>query len=227
MLIDLRYAFRQLVKSPGFTFIAVLTLALGIGANSAIFSVIDTVLLRSLPFPNPDRLTTVWASAPQHPGDDRQVHSYPDYLDLRAQNHTFSALAAYTGASTIWGIGENSEDVPGIAATSDHLCGPRHPSAARPRFLAGRRQARRGAGDSDWIFLLAEALRRRSEDHRQTGHGGGQGLHNYRRHAARLEVSHAERERSITWRRFCRCSPARLRTPSCGAARIFFPSSGG
>ena len=119
MLIDLRYAFRQLIKSPGFTFIAVLTLALGIGANSAIFSVIDTVLLRSLPFPNPDRLTTVWASAPQHPGDDRQVHSYPDYLDLRAQNHTFSALAAYTGASTIWGIGENSEDVPGIAATSD------------------------------------------------------------------------------------------------------------
>ena len=116
---DLRYAFRQLLKSPGFTFVAVVTLALGIGANSAIFSVIDTVLLRSLPFPNPDRLTMVWATAPQHPGEDRQVHSYPDYLDLRAQNHTFAGLAAYTGASTIWGKGENAEDVPGIAATSD------------------------------------------------------------------------------------------------------------
>lgn len=115
----LRYAIRQLIKSPGFTFVAVVTLALGIGANSAIFSVIDAVLLRSLPFPNPDRLTMVWASAPQRPGEDRQVHSYPDYLDLRTQNHTFAALAAYTGASTIWGAGENAEDVPGIAATSD------------------------------------------------------------------------------------------------------------
>ena len=92
---DLRYAFRQLIKSPGFTLVAVITLALGIGANSAIFSVIDAVLLRSLPFPNPDRLTMVWATAPQHPGEDKQVHSYPDFLDLRAQNHTFAALAAY------------------------------------------------------------------------------------------------------------------------------------
>ncbi|MEO6568476.1 MAG: ABC transporter permease [Opitutaceae bacterium] len=116
---DFRYALRQLRKSPGFTFIAVLTLALGIGADSAIFSVIDAVLLRSLPFPNPDRLAMVWATTPQRPGEDRQVHSSPDYLDLRAQNHTFTALAAYSYASTIWGTGENAEDVPGIAATSD------------------------------------------------------------------------------------------------------------
>src|SRR4051812_45193845 len=108
MLNDLRYAIRQLIKSPGFTFVAVLTLALGIGANSAIFSVIDAVLLRSLPFPNPDRLTMVWGTTPQHPAE-KQVASYPDYLDLRAQNHTFSALAAYTGASSIWGTGENAE----------------------------------------------------------------------------------------------------------------------
>lgn len=116
---DFRYALRQLIKSPGFTFVAIVTLALGIGANSAIFSVIDTVLLRTLPFPNPDRLAMIWGSAPQHPGDNRQVHSYPDYLDLRTQNHTFTAMAAYTGASAIWGTGENSEDVPGLAATSD------------------------------------------------------------------------------------------------------------
>jgi putative ABC transport system permease protein len=119
MLNDLRYAFRQLIKSPGFTLVAVITLALGIGANSAIFSVIDAVLLRSLPFPNPDRLTMVWSAAPQHPEEDRGVHSYPDYLDLRTQNHTFSALAAYSGASAIWGTGDDSEDVPGIAATAD------------------------------------------------------------------------------------------------------------
>jgi putative ABC transport system permease protein len=88
---DLRYAIRQLIKSPGFTIVAVITLALGIGANSAIFSVINTVLLRSLPFPSPDRLAMVWAKSPQHPGEDRQVHSYPDYLDLRTQHRTFSA----------------------------------------------------------------------------------------------------------------------------------------
>ena len=116
---DLRYAFRQLLKSPAFTLVALATLALGIGANSAIFSVIDTVLLRSLPFPQADRLTMIWESAPQHPGDERQVHSYPDYLDLRAQNHTFAAMAAYSDASVIWGTGEESEDVPGLAVTSD------------------------------------------------------------------------------------------------------------
>src|SRR3954451_4474077 len=116
---DFRYAIRQLIKSPAFTVVAVITLALGIGANSAIFSVIDTVLLRSLPFPNADRLTMIWATSPQHPGEDRQVQSYPDYLDLRAQNHTFEAVAAYTSASAIWGTGEDSEDVPGLAATSD------------------------------------------------------------------------------------------------------------
>ncbi len=116
---DLRFAFRQLLKSPGFTIVAVITLALGIGANSAIFSVIDAVLLRSLPFSNPDRLAMVWATAPQHPGEDKQVHSYPDFLDLRKQNHTFRAMAAYTGDSAIWGAGDDAEDVAGLAATSD------------------------------------------------------------------------------------------------------------
>ncbi|HEY1583751.1 MAG TPA: ABC transporter permease, partial [Chthoniobacterales bacterium] len=119
MLNDLRYAFRQLIKSPAFTFVAVLTLALGIGANSAIFSVIDAVLLRSLPFPNPDRLTMIWAGSPQHPGENKQVHSLPDFRDLRAQNHTFAAISAYTGASAIWGTGESSENVSGLAASSD------------------------------------------------------------------------------------------------------------
>ncbi|MBA3961837.1 MAG: ABC transporter permease [Chthoniobacterales bacterium] len=116
---DFRFALRQLLKSPAFTLVAILTLALGIGANSAIFSVIDAVLLRALPFPHADRLTMIWETAPQRPGDDRQVHSYPDYLDLRAQNHTFAAMAAYSDASTIWGTGEEAVDVPGIAVTAD------------------------------------------------------------------------------------------------------------
>ena len=65
---DLKFAVRQLLKNPGFTAVAVLTLALGIGATTAIFSLINAVLLRQLPFPDSDRLTVVWASNPLKPG---------------------------------------------------------------------------------------------------------------------------------------------------------------
>ena len=81
MIPDLPQAIRLLLKSPGFTLIAVLTLTLGIGANSAIFSVIDTVLLRPLLLPRPNELAMVWGKSAQSPG--RESQSYPDYLDFR------------------------------------------------------------------------------------------------------------------------------------------------
>jgi putative ABC transport system permease protein len=119
MLNDLRYALRMLIKSPGFSIIAIITLALGIGANSAIFSVINTVLLQPLPFSQPNQLAAIWASAPQRPGNQHEVHSYLDYVDLREKNHTLASMTAYTGASMIFGEGDDAADVSGLAATAD------------------------------------------------------------------------------------------------------------
>jgi predicted permease len=90
---DLRYGFRILRKNPGFTTVAVLTLALGIGATTAIFSVVDAVMLRPLPFPTADRLVRISSLiAATGRGD---VASYPDFLDWRAQSQTFEGMAAF------------------------------------------------------------------------------------------------------------------------------------
>lgn len=94
---DLRFAVRQLRKSPGFTAIAVLTLALGIGANTAIFSVVNAVLLKPLPFPNPEQLLAVGMINPNNGTSRDQLGSlsYPDYFDFRKDNRTLANLALY------------------------------------------------------------------------------------------------------------------------------------
>ena len=91
---DFKFAFRQLLKNPGFTAVAVLTLALGIGANTAMFSVINAVLLRSLPYPNSDRLVQIWQTNPRANRWGAWV-SYPDFLDWRQQNTTFEEVGAF------------------------------------------------------------------------------------------------------------------------------------
>ncbi|HXY08878.1 MAG TPA: ABC transporter permease [Terriglobales bacterium] len=90
---DFCFGLRMLRKSPGFTLVAVLTLALGIGANSAIFSVVNAVLLRPLPFHDPRRLVAVNTTEPDR-RDDINV-SYPEFLDWRSQNHVFEGLSAF------------------------------------------------------------------------------------------------------------------------------------
>ncbi|MBZ5601174.1 MAG: ABC transporter permease [Acidobacteriia bacterium] len=94
---DIRYALRVLLKSPGFSFAAVAVLALGIGANSAIFSVVNTVLLRPLPFPAADRLVQIYHVPPARafPGMKRFSVSPGNYLDWRAQGKSFDGMAAY------------------------------------------------------------------------------------------------------------------------------------
>jgi predicted permease len=92
MLKDIHYAFRQLLKSPVFTIASILTIALGIGANTAIFSVVNGVLINPLPYPKADRIAVLFEELPDF--KDGSI-SYPNFLDWQRMNHSFSALTAY------------------------------------------------------------------------------------------------------------------------------------
>jgi predicted permease len=103
---DLRYGLRALRKRPGFTAVAVITLALGIGANTAIFSVVNTILLRPLPYKDPDRLVMVWEDDTRH-GYPRDTPAAANYLDWRDQNRVFEGMAAVADQSyNLTGVGD-------------------------------------------------------------------------------------------------------------------------
>ena len=117
LLSDIRYGVRSLIKRPGFTAIAVLTLALGIGANSCIFSAINALLLKPLPIPNQDRVMTIWDKDLSH-WDHNEV-TMANYLDLRAQNQTFEQLALYSWwSANLTGV-ETPERVQGFQVTAN------------------------------------------------------------------------------------------------------------
>ncbi|HEV3409285.1 MAG TPA: ABC transporter permease, partial [Chthoniobacterales bacterium] len=103
MLLDLRYGFRQLLKHRGFTAIAIFTLALGIGANTAVFGLVDALLFRSPGYTNPSEIVQLFSQDKNDPTRFRSF-SYPTFRDIREQNTVFSDVMAYTLAMV--GIGE-------------------------------------------------------------------------------------------------------------------------
>ncbi len=104
---DIRYGLRMLTKNPGFTAVAVLTLALGIGANTLIFSVVNAAILHPLPFREASRLVTLWATSPTIGFSGPGTLTDPDYMEWRKQNHVFSEIAAFRGQpSNLTGVGE-------------------------------------------------------------------------------------------------------------------------
>jgi macrolide transport system ATP-binding/permease protein len=119
MLTDIERAFRWLLRSPGFAAVAILSLGLGIGANTAMFSLVDALLLRPIPVEDPDSLVDVFTSSSD--GDEYATTSYPDYLDLRAQNTVFSDMTAYSMMLAPLNLGDRARLVMGHIVTSNHF----------------------------------------------------------------------------------------------------------
>jgi putative ABC transport system permease protein len=115
---DVRFGLRMLRKNPAFTFVAILTLAFGIGASTAIFSVVDTVLLRPLPFPHPSQLVEVSGRVATYDIPDLPL-SYPDFLDLRSTSSSFSAMAAYRDSWKEFSSDDKPQRIENIEVSED------------------------------------------------------------------------------------------------------------
>src|SRR5256714_8538819 len=120
MLNDLRYGLRQLIKHPAFTIIAIATLALGIGANTAIFSVVNAVLLKPLPFPEPDQLIAVGMTDTRQKGETNlNSLSYPDFFDFLDQNRTLASSAVYRDRSFALTSEEGATSAHGVKVSAE------------------------------------------------------------------------------------------------------------
>jgi len=115
---DVRYASRMLTKSPGFAAVAVVSLALGIGANTAIFSIVDGVLLNPIPYAEPDRLVSIYGT---NANGTKNAISYPNFLDWQRDNQTFETLAGWRGGSFSFTRSGDPEFLTGQMVTADFL----------------------------------------------------------------------------------------------------------
>src|SRR5215469_14065622 len=117
---DIRYAVRQLRRSPAFTAVAVVTLTLGIGANAAIYSVVNAVLLRPLPYHEPDRLALIWG-VDKLTGDNRDQMSFTDSEEYRRHNHTIKNLVAFGDWSAVFSEPGSPERIPGMQVSDGYF----------------------------------------------------------------------------------------------------------
>jgi hypothetical protein len=159
MVQDTRYAWRMLLKSPGFTAVAAITLALGIGANTAIVSVVDAALFHALPYRAPAGLVHLWETRPQREFTQMEA-SYPNLAEWRASNHVFSDLAGYTQMDfSLTGRG-TSQRLFGarVSANFFDVLG----SVAGPwaRLPSRRRQSRRYPNRASYLRVVARPVRR-------------------------------------------------------------------
>jgi predicted permease len=156
---DVRYGMRMLVKSPVFTTVAVLSLALGIGANTAIFSVVNGILFRPLPYPDSERIVAVWHTPPQEsfPGLDRFSVSPGNYLDWKDQSRSFEQMAAYEYAGFSLSTGSDPVSIIGAAVSSDFFSVLRSPAGWGRTFSPEEEQVGR-----DEVVILSHGLWQRA-----------------------------------------------------------------
>ena len=190
--LDLRYALRSLLRSPGFALVAALTLALGIGANTAIFSVVYSVLLRPLAYSQPEQLVSIRAGFAGTGAKDVPT-SQPEYQDYQREVPALEDLAAiYPININFTGLGEPQRIQ--AAVVSDNyfrLLGVK--PVAGPRLHQGRRRRPDRIRHHHLLRSLAAALRRRSGDHRQDGPARRRSHDGHRRHAAGVPARAGER----------------------------------
>src|SRR5262245_35102793 len=113
---DVRYAVRSLLRQPGFAAVAILTLAVGIGANTAIFSLLYQVFVRPLPYPDAERLVYIWTTYPRT-GLPKASVSIPDYLDRRTQSPAVEDATIFTDTSLTLALGSEPAQIRGLAVT--------------------------------------------------------------------------------------------------------------
>ena len=174
-LSDLRYAARTLLRNPGFTAVAVVTLALGIGANTAIFSVVDGVLLRPAPVEDVDRLIMVWETD-RNSGTTREPASFPDYIDFRERSARLTDLAAFMGREVNHTPPQGDSVRLAALAVTRLLPDARHPPPRGTRVQRRRNESRwtaRGHDQRGPLDPSLRARRRQRRTNRAVGRSGG------------------------------------------------------
>lgn len=153
LLQDLRFGFRTLVKNPGFSAVAILALALGTGANTAIFSIVNAVLLRPLPFQSPERLVLVWG---KNPTTDHYPVSIPDFLDFREQNQVFDEMGTFSYADFNLTMGDEPEHIQGTMVSANYF------SVLGVNFTRGRAfQPEEDQPGANRVVIVSDGLWRR------------------------------------------------------------------